>query len=500
MSFKCLYTNAQSICNKFDEFKSCIFHHHPKIIAITESWCNEAVSDSEISLVDYKIYRKDKQSGCGGGVLLYIHCSLNFTLCDYLNDLYIMDSLWGTIELTPNETLLVGVVYRSPSSNNCNNDKLNQAVQRIHQCCKFTQLLLMGDFNYPGINWSLLSAAGNNSTPAAAFLDSCEDAYLVQHVRDFTRSRGNQRPSLLDLVFTCSPEAIDNISHLAPLGCSDHDILLWDYLCLYQPAPKTFSCSWNYFRGNYEEFNNYFHQMDWSELFNNDIEYNWSVLKEHMHRAQELFIPRVMRRARSNKLPWWSKQVEAAVIDKQRAFKRFKNTNSTADYDNYKVYRNKAKNAMRQARLNYESCLIANIKSRPHSFYSYIRSKKKVKDHIEYLIRPDGTKTKNYAESAEVLAQFFSSVYTVESMTNVPDFPSRSHNQINSLVIAEEDLLRRLSQLNTSKAMGPDGIHTWLLKEGRYGLCKPLAMLYNLSLKCGKLPQDWKQALCYTNI
>ena len=63
-----------------------------------------------------------KQSGCGGGVLLYIHCSLNFTLCDYLNDLYIMDSLWGTIELTPNETLLVGVVYRSPSSNNCNND------------------------------------------------------------------------------------------------------------------------------------------------------------------------------------------------------------------------------------------------------------------------------------------------------------------------------------------------------------------------------------------
>ena len=83
---------------------------------------------------------------------------------------------------------------------------------------------------------------------------------------------------------------------------------------------------------------------------------------------------------------------------------------------------------MRQARLNYESSLIANIKSRPHSFYSYIRSKKKVKDHIEYLIRPDGTKTKNYAESAEVLAQFFSSVYTVESMTNVPDFPSRSHN------------------------------------------------------------------------
>ena len=69
-----------------------------------------------------------------------------------------------------------------------------------------------------------------------------------------------------------------------------------------------------------------------------------------------------------------------------------------------------------------------------------------------------------------------------------------SHSQISSLVIAEEDLLQKLSQLNTSKAMGPDRIHTWILKEGRYGLCKPLLMLFNLSLKCGKLPTDWKQA------
>ena len=52
-----------------------------------------------------------------------------------------------------------------------------------------------------------------------------------------------------------------------------------------------------------------------------------------------------------------------------------------------------------------------------------------------------------------------------------------------------------MSQLNISKAMDPDKIHAWILKEGRYGLYKPLSMLYNLSLKCGKLPTDWKQAI-----
>ena len=52
---------------------------------------------------------------------------------------------------------------------------------------KFAQFLPMGDFNYPGINWSLLSVPGSYSTPAAA---SHKDAYLIQHVQDFTRSRG----------------------------------------------------------------------------------------------------------------------------------------------------------------------------------------------------------------------------------------------------------------------------------------------------------------------
>jgi len=57
---------------------------------------------------------------------------------------------------------------------------------------------------------------------------------------------------------------------------------------------------------------------------------------------------------------------------------------------------------MRQARPNYDSQLIADIKSKLRCFYSYIRSKKKVKDHIEYLMKADGTKTSSYAKAVEV--------------------------------------------------------------------------------------------------
>jgi len=78
---------------------------------------------------------------------------------------------------------------------------------------------------------------------------------------------------------------------------------------------------------------------------------------------------------------------------------------------------------------------------------------------------------------------------------NIPEFPTRCSVQIDSFSVTEEDLFQKLSTLDTGKATGPDKIHTWIVKEGRRGSCKPLAMLFNLSLKTGELPIDWRQAL-----
>ena len=141
----------------------------------------------------------------------------------------------------------------------------------------------MVDFNYPEIHWSSSVASGSYSSPAAGFFDACVDVFLVQHVQNPTRSRGDQHSSLFDLVLTTIPDAIDTITHLAPLGCSDHDLLLWNYLCLYQPAPcSSETYLRNYSRGKYEEFNNYFCQLDWSQLFDdNNVEHNRYVLKEY---------------------------------------------------------------------------------------------------------------------------------------------------------------------------------------------------------------------------
>ncbi len=44
----------------------------PHLIGITESWANNDITDAELGLAGYVMFRKDRIGRRGGGVLLYI--------------------------------------------------------------------------------------------------------------------------------------------------------------------------------------------------------------------------------------------------------------------------------------------------------------------------------------------------------------------------------------------------------------------------------------------
>ena len=54
------------------------------------------------------------------------------------------------------------------------------------------------------------------------------------------------------------------------------------------------------------------------------------------------------------------------------------------------------------------------MKDNPKLFYSYVRSKQKVKPVIPHLRKEDAETTTNDQETADVLRKFFESVFTME--------------------------------------------------------------------------------------
>ena len=74
-------------------------------------------------------------------------------------------------------------------------------------------LMIVGDFNLPNINWSTKTAVGSFENK---FLEKLDDHYLMQHVDEPARARGDSRPHLLDLVLTRNTD-IEDIDYTCPL-------------------------------------------------------------------------------------------------------------------------------------------------------------------------------------------------------------------------------------------------------------------------------------------
>ena len=74
--YKCVCLNARSIVNKRNELNIMVEDTDPHIIGITESWATPDISDAELGMTGYVMFRKDRIGRRGGGVILYIKKSI----------------------------------------------------------------------------------------------------------------------------------------------------------------------------------------------------------------------------------------------------------------------------------------------------------------------------------------------------------------------------------------------------------------------------------------
>ena len=56
---RCVCLNASSIVNKKNELNIMVKDINPHIIGITESWANKDISDAELGLTGYVMFRRD---------------------------------------------------------------------------------------------------------------------------------------------------------------------------------------------------------------------------------------------------------------------------------------------------------------------------------------------------------------------------------------------------------------------------------------------------------
>ncbi len=230
MSLTISYTNIRSLysdanLNEYIEMQDCKFNdiqnefteiYDSDIIVITETWLDDLkMSEYPLDIEGYEYEYKNRQ-GLGGGLIIYIKNDYSYNRIHELESNQIENLC---IKLYPNEkdSILINIYYRSPNTNVQTNDLITNSILESYQYTQnkfITSLIIIGDFNYPNINWE---------TPFTNyFSETLAINGLYQIINEPTRYQ-----NILDLVITDSPGFINNLTINPPIKNSDHNTILF---------------------------------------------------------------------------------------------------------------------------------------------------------------------------------------------------------------------------------------------------------------------------------
>ena len=124
-----------------------------------------------------------------------------------------------------------------------------------------------------------------------------------------------------------------------------------------------------------------------------------------------------------NYIPLDAKTIQK-IKKNHRYWTRYRETGDKQTYQEYAKTRNQVKSAIRKEKAKIEKEIAKHAKSNPKIFWKYANSKRKTNTGISELKfkseEGEKRKTTTEKEKAEVLASFFSSVFTIEREGDLP--------------------------------------------------------------------------------
>ena len=467
---------------------------NPDIIGLTEVKPKNSrfrLQNAELNINGYTCFHNIETNG--RGVALYVKTHLNAFETNFSDKAFFSDSVWCQINLINDDKLLIGCVYRSPSSSSENNKNLSNLLERCNNT-GFSHLVIMGDFNFPEICWKNECSNAGPNHPATLFLETVRENYLYQHVVEPTHFRGDQNPNILDLIFTNEENVFENIEVDAPVGKSHHAVLTFQINCYceniqYEKEILLLN------KGRYGDLNNELANIDWDQkLMDKNVEQQWGTFEDIIVDCITKHVPKRKIHASKKRNQLVDGVTLNIIKTKKEAFKNYLSTRNEAHYREYCKLRNKTRRATRLAAKNYEKMIARETKGNSKAFYRYVNSKTKIRQSIPDL-ELENSIAKTDTEKATVLNNFFASTFTREDSSSVlHSLTNLNVPPLDSIEIVQSDVYKKLKYLKIDKAQGYDGIPPRILKETAEIIAYPLTKIFIESINSGILPSKWKKA------
>ncbi len=117
------------------------------------------------------------------------------------------------------------------------------------------------------------------------------------------------------------------------------------------------------------------------------------------------------------------------------------------------------------------------------------------KSEIPCLLDSQGQIVSDSTSKAELLNNYFFSVFTVDDGLSQDWLIPEPENLLESVQISPNQVYHKLKNLAPKLSCGPDNIPSIVFKHCAAELSVPLAKIFNISIETGKLPQIWHDSV-----
>ena len=481
--------NFQSLYGKRASFWQFLEEVQPDVVLGSETWLNKSITDGEVLPPTYKFAaRRDRPENPHGGVVIVIKSTLQSSKIRTGSN---TELVAASIE-TRTKPVIVCSLYRPPDNNTEYSDRMCAALTDIHSKHKRKVIWIGGDANLPDICWENERVTGHNYVQAinTGYIETLRDVGCQQMVTFPTRLNNT-----LDIFATNRPSLVTKCSRLPGLG--DHDAVLVETSITPKPRRPVRRLIYLWSRADLPalatELGEYVARLETTAQSEEPptVQTLWQDFKDVSTAAITRHVPSKLTSARFSQ-SWANRDVKRSCRRKKRAHEKARRTNDPDDWQRYYQLQKEARQTCRNAYNDYIKDMISEDTTNK-KLYSFIKSKRTDASGIPRLLDNNILKSKP-REKAEILNRQFSSVFTQENLSSIPDLGVSPHPAASDITVAVDGVRALLDRLSPHKASGPDQISSRFLKTMSAVLAPALTIIFQASLDQVQIPDDWKRA------
>ena len=492
---------------KIYELNAQIEKTKPDIVLITETWLKKSILNHEvIQNTTYKVIRNDRSRVThpadpnnpqkyrvnGGGVLIAIRTDIKaevkrLSICK--------GAEMAAIELSVGENKYIFcVVYRVGTLGLQNHQSVVNTLKSFYSTKRPKKVFIFGDFNLNGINWSPEAFTDGGPTPSntieSEFLNSFHNFGLEQCINVPTHIKGRT----LDLLLTSNRNMLKDIKVLdVTNSCkSDHLPITCKIITNIEYVKNSKRKILNFKRADWAGLNRDLSCVNWNSIFSHyaEPENCWLIFKAILSDRISKYIPSITIK-HAYKCPWFDAEVHDAYRDKKRAHEKWRHTGNDSDYFKFCNLRKNFKK-ISDKKLNDNMYNDDDPALITKKFWSHVKSSSKSTRIPQRMYLKDRYRD-SPSDKANMFNLFFSDQFSEQSSYDI-DIDWNRDDELFEIDFSSREIEKLLSNINSNKACGPDGIHGKILKNCSVSLASPLSQLFELSYNSGSIPTEWKLA------